>query len=232
MAVKIQIIEDEKKLNLMISDYLQALEYEVISSFDGISGIKNYREEDPDLIVLDFMLPGIDGLDVLRKVREIDDTPVIMLTARAEETDKLAGLDTGADDYMTKPFSMKELAARIRALLRRTGGNRRKSSRDEGLTVTHGSLFLDESKRLVRKEGAEVKLTSVQFDMLKLFLTNPGRVFTRMELLETFQDVSFEGYERTIDVHIKNIRKAVEDDPSRPVYILTVWGVGYKCAEL
>jgi len=232
MAVKIQIIEDEKKLNTMISDYLRALEYDVFSSYDGVSGIKHYREETPDLLVLDVMLPGLDGFDILRKIRETDDTPVIMLTARAEEPDKLTGLDTGADDYMTKPFSMKELAARIRALLRRTEGRKTNLQTAGNLTVTHGSLFLDDLKRLVLKDGKEVKLTSVQFDMLKLFLTHPGRVFTRMELLESFQDVSFEGYERTIDVHIKNIRKAVEDDPSHPVYIVTVWGVGYKCAEL
>jgi two-component system OmpR family response regulator len=231
MAIKVHIIEDEKKLNTMICDYLKARDYDVVSSYDGVGAMKTYREEKPDIVILDFMLPGLDGIDILRKIRETDDTPVIMLTARAEESDKLMGLDTGADDYMTKPFSMKELAARIRALLRRSVKGLEGAGSRAGEVIVHGGLTMDESKRLVEKEGRELKLTSVQFDILKLFLQNPGRVFTRLELLEAFQDVGYEGYERTIDVHIKNIRKEVEDDPSHPVHIVTVWGVGYKWAE-
>ena len=231
MRVKVHIIEDEKKLNTMISDYLTALEYTVISSYDGVGAIGRYREEKPDIVILDIMLPGLDGIDFLRKIRETDDTPVIMLTARAEESDKLMGLDTGADDYMTKPFSMKELEARIRALLRRSGRGGAQGRGNGPALIVRGGLTMDQSKRLVEKGGRELKLTTAQFDILKHFLNNPGRVFTRLELLEAFQEGGYEGYERTIDVHIKNIRKAIEDDPSHPVSIVTVWGVGYKWAE-
>jgi DNA-binding response OmpR family regulator len=190
MTVKVHIVEDEKKLNTMIADYLNALEYTVISSYDGVGAIRMYREENPDIVILDFMLPGLDGIDFLRKIRETDDTPVIMLTARAEESDKLIGLDTGADDYMTKPFSMKELEARIRALLRRTGKGRDRAGKKDTQIIAYGGLKMDESKRLVEKDGRQLKLTSAQFDILNLFLKNPGRVFSRLELLEAFQEVA------------------------------------------
>ena len=227
-AEKILVVEDEKKINAMISDYLTALDYEVSSAFDGISALRIYRDFSPDLIVLDLMLPGIDGLDITRKIREEAGTPIIMLTARAEESDKLIGLELGADDYLTKPFSMKELAARIRAVLRRTRGSAVTSG---NAPVSHIGILLDPEKRLVIRDGRQIPLTSVQFDILSLMIRYPGRVFTRMDILNAIQEIGFEGYERTIDVHIKNIRKALEPEPSSPVYILTVWGVGYKIAE-
>lgn len=227
--MKILVVEDEKKLNSMISDYLEAVGYQPVSAFDGISALKIIRDDPPGFIILDIMIPGVDGMDVLRRIRETADIPVIMLTARSEEGDKLMGLELGADDYMTKPFSLKELSARIRAVERRykPGG----SVFGKSKTVTYGDLRLDPGKRQLLRDGKEVKLTSVQFDLMAAFMKNPGRVYTRMDLLNVFQEDAYEGYERTIDVHIKNIRKALEPDPSHPRYIQTVWRVGYKLAE-
>ena len=230
MTNTILVVEDERKLNTMIADYLKALEYEVVSAYNGIDAVKLFREHGPDLVVLDLMLPGIDGIDVTRKIRETASTPIIMLTARAEEMDKLMGLDSGADDYMTKPFSMKELAARIRAVLRRTTNQGRAPGQEEPV-LSLGPISMDVLKRSVKKRGEELKLTSVQFDILKYFLERPGRVITRGDILEEIQEYGFEGYERTVDVHIKNIRKNIEDNPGEPEFILTVWGVGYKLAE-
>ena len=230
MNNKILIIEDEKKLNILISDYLRSTGFTTFSAYDGLTGIKLLEIEKPDLIVLDIMLPVIDGIDITRRIRESCDIPIIIVTAKTTESDKLIGLEIGADDYMTKPFSMKELAARIRAVLRRISGELKKSKRDEKV-IKYSDVVLDTVKRTVLKKSSLVNLTSVQFDILKGMMLQPGRVFTRMELLNIFQQASFEGYERTIDVHIKNIRKVLEENPSKPKYIQTVWGVGYKLAE-
>ena len=230
MNNKILIIEDEKKLNILISDYLRSTGFTTFSAYDGLTGIKLLEVEKPDLIVLDIMLPVIDGIDITRRIRESCDIPIIIVTAKTTESDKLIGLEIGADDYMTKPFSMKELAARIRAVLRRISGELKKSKRDEKV-IKYSDVVLDTVKRTVLKKSSLVNLTSVQFDILKGMMLQPGRVFTRMELLNIFQQASFEGYERTIDVHIKNIRKVLEENPSKPKYIQTVWGVGYKLAE-
>lgn len=227
--MKILVVEDEKKLNSMISDYLEAVGFQPVSAYDGISALKIIRDDPPGFVILDVMIPGVDGMDVLRRIRETADIPVIMLTARAEEGDKLMGLELGADDYMTKPFSLKELSARIRAVERRYKPGGAGFGKDE--TVLYGDLKLDPEKRQLLRNGEEVKLTSVQFDLMMAFLKNPGRVYTRMDLLNVFQEDAYEGYERTIDVHIKNIRKALEPDPSHPRYIHTVWRVGYKLAE-
>ena len=217
----------KKKLNEMICDYLGAVGYTTASAYDGLSALGMIREKEPGFIILDIMLPGIEGTDLLRRIREISQVPVIMLTARADEGDKLLGLELGADDYITKPFSLKELVARIRAVMRRTSGD------SPGLRkiITHGELLLDPQKRILLRGETPIPLTSVQFDLLHTLLSHPGRVFTRMELLSSFQEDAFEGYERTIDVHIKNIRKVLEPEPSRPRYIQTVWRVGYKFAE-
>lgn len=230
MHKKILIIEDEKKLNTLISDYLKSIGFGTLSAFDGLTGIKLIEDEKPDLIVLDIMLPVVDGIDITRRIREYSDIPIIIVTARTAESDKLIGLETGADDYMTKPFSMKELAARIRAVLRRFNGELKKIQENEK-KIKYSDIVLDNVKRTVLRNGSYVDLTSVQFEILKKMMLQPGRVFTRMELLNTFQSESFEGYERTIDVHIKNIRKALENNPSKPEYIQTVWGVGYKLIE-
>ena len=228
--VKILVVEDERGLNQMIRDYLSALGFEVSGAYDGLSALDRAKEGTPDLIVLDLQLPGLDGLDVARRLRQGSSVPNIMLTARAEEADKLIGLEIGADDYLTKPFSLKELAARIRTILRRA----RTSSaflQDDETILSHLDLRLDPSKRSVTKDGVPIPLTAVQFNIMRLFMQNPGHVFTRLRILEAAEGINNEGYERTIDVHIKNIRKAIEADPSQPRYLLTVWGVGYKLEE-
>ena len=224
------MVDDEKKISGMIRDYLEAVGFTVEEAPNGVKALEGMESFKPDLVVLDVMMPGLDGLDLVRRIRDTSDTPVILLTARAAEHDKLIGLELGADDYMTKPFSMKELAARIRAVLRRSSGGYG-TQPEGGGALNLGALRLDREKRTLTREGKEVDLTGAQFDILSHMMEYPGKVFTRMQLLESVQDHAFEGYERTIDVHIKNIRKALEPDPAHPVYILTVWGVGYKLAE-
>ncbi len=227
---KILVVDDEAKILKMVSDYLEAVGFEVTGAPDGITALKKYRETDFDLIVLDFMMPGIDGIDVIRRIREESTVPIVMLTARAEENDKLMGLEIGADDYIVKPFSMKELAARIRAVLRRAGKGGELNSQSAEI-IRYSNLEMNTVKRSLTRDGEAIDLTMVQFELLKALLLSPGRVFTRGDLLGVLQEASYESYERTIDVHIKNIRKAIEPVPSEPQYILTVWGVGYKLAE-
>ncbi len=228
---RILVVDDEQKISEMISDYLQAVDFEVATAGDGRAALSEIESFQPDLVVLDVMMPGLDGLDVIRKIRSEAQIPVIMLTARASEQDKLIGLELGADDYITKPFSMKELAARIRAVLRRSQPKQAQTEQSEAHVLVHGPIRLDPDKRRVTRDGISISLTGVQFDILARMMRQPGRVFTRMQLLESVQEYAFEGYERTVDVHIKNIRKALEPTPAKPVYILTVWGVGYKLAE-
>lgn len=227
---KILVVDDEAKILKMVSDYLEAVGFEVTGTTDGVTALKIFRESEFDLIVLDFMMPGIDGIDVIRRVRENSAVPIVMLTARAEENDKLMGLEIGADDYIVKPFSMKELAARIRAVLRRTGKDGEFNTKSEE-NIKFSDLEMNTVKRSLTRDGVAIDLTMVQFELLKAFLRSPGRVFTRTDLLGVLQEASYESYERTIDVHIKNIRKAIEPVPSEPRYIITVWGVGYKLSE-
>ena len=228
--VKILVVDDEVKILKMVSDYLEAVGFEVTGASDGITGLKTFRESNFDLIVLDFMMPGIDGIDVIRRIREESAIPIVMLTARAEENDKLMGLEIGADDYIVKPFSMKELAARIRAVLRRAGKGGELNINSAEI-IKYSNLEMNTVKRSLTRDGVAIDLTMVQFELLKALLLSPGRVFTRSDLLGVLQEASYESYERTIDVHIKNIRKVVEPVPSEPQYIMTVWGVGYKLAE-
>jgi DNA-binding response OmpR family regulator len=201
------------------------------SAFDGSEALRRVEARIPDFIVLDLQLPGLDGLDVARRIREFSSVPIIMLTARAEETDKLIGLEIGADDYLTKPFSMKELAARVRTVLRRSRSSEQTPIRLEVKIITHLDVRLDTGRRTVTRGGTLIPLTVVQFNILRVLLDHPGQVFTRLQILEAAEGISQKGYERTIDVHIKNIRKALEPDPVRPTYLLTVWGVGYRMAE-
>lgn len=226
---KILVVDDEIKILNMVSDYLKAVGFEVSGASDGIAALKKFEEEEFDLVVLDYMLPGIDGIDIIRKIRQTSSLPIIMLTARAEEADKLMGLEIGADDYIVKPFSLKELAARIRAVMRRTGSGDFGNSKTED-RITYKDIEMDVPGRTVTRKGEPIQLTMVQFELLKALLKNPGRVFTRSDLLGVLQEASYESYERTIDVHIKNIRKVLEPIPAEPEYILTVWGVGYKLA--
>jgi len=226
---KILVVDDEVKILKMVSDYLTAVGFDVSGVSDGIEALNAFEKKQFDLIVLDYMLPGIDGIEIIRKIRKNSSIPIIMLTARVEESDKLMGLEIGADDYMVKPFSLKELAARIRAVLRRVGHGRLNPGEDLE-QIIYKDIEMDVTGRIVKRGGNPIQFTMVQFELLKVFLSSPGRVFTRSDLLSVLQEESFEIYERTIDVHIKNIRKILEPTPSDPRYIITVWGVGYKLA--
>jgi DNA-binding response OmpR family regulator len=230
--MKILVVDDEEKMTGMISDYLSALDYEVLTAENGRKAFAAVRSEHPDCMILDVMMPELDGIDVLRRLRQFSQIPVIMLTAKSQETDKLMGLELGADDYMVKPFSLKELEARIRAVLRRTQKEAGETQDGGGKTIIYRDITTDPAMMSLKRKGEEVKLTSAQFLICTALFSNPGRVFSRMDLLRSFQESAFEGYERTIDVHIKNIRKVMETDPSNPEYIVTVWGAGYKAPDI
>ncbi|MDF1566825.1 MAG: response regulator transcription factor [Spirochaetaceae bacterium] len=225
----ILVVEDEVQLNLMIRDYLETLGWSALGAESGTEALEMFRTSEPDFILLDVMMPGLDGLDVIRRIREVSQVPIILLTAMVEESDKLIGLELGADDYITKPFSLKEVAARIRTVMRRVKIH--ETGEPESPVIVNGDLTLDAEKRIVRRDGRVLNFTSVQFDILHGFMREPGRVFTRPEILEFFQDMAWDGYERTIDVHIKNIRKEMEPDRDHPRYLQTVRGVGYRLAE-
>jgi len=232
MPRKILVVDDERKMVKLVRTYLEAAGFQVVVAYDGQEALTVFRHEAPDLVVLDLMLPKIEGLDVARTIRRTSEVPIIMLTARAEETDRLIGLELGADDYVVKPFSPRELVARVRAVLRRTTSPPVGESRPtRPRTITVGDLTLDLGRREARVGGRPVPLTAVQFDLLTVLAQHPGQVFTRMQLLDAVQGEAFEGYERTVDAHIKNLRRALGDDPRDPRYIVTVRGVGYKLAE-
>ena len=219
----ILIIEDEPKIAKLARDYLEQSSYRAFIAADGNSGLAMARREHPDLIVLDLMLPGMDGLDVCRALRRESDVPIIMLTARSEETDRLIGLELGADDYITKPFSPRELVARVRALLRRVKG----TVYQPGI-IRAGDLTIDiDSHRLTRGEES-IHLTRFEFSLLQVLAQHPGQMYSRAQLLEKLHGVAFDGYDRSVDAHIKNLRRKIEVDPTDPKYILTVYGIGYK----
>jgi two-component system alkaline phosphatase synthesis response regulator PhoP len=198
----------------------------VLTAGDGVTALSIARQSRPDLIVLDLNLPGMDGLDVCRALRRESDVPVIMLTARVSEADRLIGLELGADDYIVKPFSPRELVARVRAVLRRTRGG----VHTPGL-IRAGELEIDLPGHRVTRAGQAIELTRSEFDLLAVLAQHPGQTFTRMQLLDRLYGVAYEGYDRSIDTHIKNLRRKVEPDPGAPSYILTVYGVGYKFTE-
>jgi DNA-binding response OmpR family regulator len=223
---KILIVDDEKKIVEIIKAYLDREGYQVSIAFDGKSALDVFKKQNPDLIILDLMLPEISGLDVCRLIRKESQVPIIMLTAKDEVTDKIIGLETGADDYITKPFDAKELISRVRAVLRRSG--------DQTIPVSNikiGNIEIDSDRRQVSRGIQKFELTPIEFDLLKVMAENPGRVFSRMQLLDKVQGDAYEGYERTIDSHIKNLRKKIEVDPEHPEYVLTVHGIGYKVDE-
>lgn len=226
MTAKIMVVDDEQKMVKLVRTYLEGAGFRVVVAYDGQEALAVFRHEQPDLVVLDLLLPEIDGLDVARTIRRASNVPIIMLTARAEETDRLIGLELGADDYVVKPFSPRELVARVRAVLRRVGAGPAQPQ-----LITAGALALDLGRREARLAGQPIPLTTAQFDLLTVLAQHPGQVFSRMQLLDAVQGEAFEGYERTVDAHIKNLRRALGDDPRDPRYILTVRGVGYKFAE-
>lgn len=225
MMKSILVVDDEPKITQLVRDYLERAGYAVQVAHDGKTAFSHARTDKPDLIVLDLGLPQMDGLDFTREFRKVSEAPIIILTARSEESDKLIGLELGADDYLTKPFSPKELVARVRVVLRRADHT---SSLGVDL-VRAADLVLDVPKMQVKAEKRELgQLTPTEFELLTAMARQPGRVFTRSQLLEAVHGVAFESYERAIDAHIKNIRRKIEPKPGEPRYILTVFGVGYK----
>lgn len=223
MGQTILVVEDENKIARLVRLYLEQAGYRVVLAANGPDGLAAFRHERPSLVVLDLALPGIDGLDVCRTIRRDSNVPIIMLTARGEEADKLIGLELGADDYITKPFSPREVAARVRAVLRRV------TNTDALPEVLEASdLRIDLPRREVRVGGRNVELTSTEFELLVGLVRHAGQVLSRAQLLDLTQGEAYAGYERTIDQHIKNLRRKIEPDPSEPRYLLTVHGVGYK----
>jgi DNA-binding response OmpR family regulator len=223
MTRKILIVDDDKKLVELLKLYLERDGYRIDAAYDGAEALERSRRGRPSLVVLDLMLPVIDGLDVCRILRAESDVPIIMLTARSTEEDMLHGLDLGADDYVTKPFSPRQLVARVRAVLRRV-----KSDGEGPSEIGVGDLLVDLKGREARIAGTPARLTPSEFRLLATLAEEPGRAFSRLELMEKVFGYDYEGLERTLDVHIMNLRKKIEPDPARPIYVLTVYGHGYK----
>ncbi|QIN84438.1 response regulator [Rubrobacter tropicus] len=225
MSVRVLVVDDEKNLVNLLRGYLEREGFEVHEALDGPEALEVARRVGPDLVVLDWMLPGLDGTRVLGELRRFSDAYVIMLTARAEEVDKIVGLSAGADDYLTKPFSPGELVARIRAMLRRP---RDRGAEAAEAPLSFGDLTIDPGRREVRSGGAEVSLTALEFDLLAALVSRPGMVFTRGQLLRRVWGETYFGDEHVVDVHVANLRKKIEDDPANPCHIRTVRGVGYR----
>ena len=222
--MKILVVDDEALLVKGIRFNLQNEGYEVISGSDGLEAVQLVQSEKPDLVVLDVMMPNMDGLTACSKIREFSDIPIILLTAKADDMDKLIGFDHGADDYLTKPFNILELKARIRALLRRSASTERKSA---GNTLTIGSIHLDLDARNAYRSGVLADLTAKEFDVVEFLMRNPNRVYSREALLDTIWAYEYRSDIRTVDVHIRRLREKLEENPAQPQYILTKWGVGY-----
>jgi DNA-binding response OmpR family regulator len=225
-VARILVVDDEPKIVQLVRDYLERAGFAVSTARDGNEALMRAHSERPDLIVLDLGLPGLDGLEVTRRLRRDSGVPIIMLTARHEETDKVVGLELGADDYVTKPFSPRELEARVRAVLRRHTG-----PADTEL-LRAGDLMLDIPRLRVEVSGRPVELTATEFQLLTALARQPGRVFTRAQLLDAIHGVAFDSYERAIDAHVKNIRRKIEPDPRTPRFLLTVYGVGYRLTDV
>ncbi len=222
--MKVLVVDDEDWVLDTVRRYLEQAGFEVVPARDGAAALEAFRNTAPDLVILDWMLPKLDGLSVAKEIRASSTAPIIMLTARVTEQDRLAGFHAGVDDYVVKPFSARELEARVRAVLRRSSG------KEPSIQET-GDLRLDREQRLVWVRGEEVELSAMGFDLLAFLMSHPGRVFTRLELLEAVRGETYSGFERSIDSHVKRLRQKVERDPAKPVYILTVFGVGYRFAR-
>jgi len=227
---RILVVDDDHEIVRLVKAYLEKAGFHVLTAFNGESALHTLRRESPDLLILDLMLPDRDGWDLTRLIRSdaaLSDLPIIMLTARVEDSDKIIGLEIGADDYVSKPFNPREVVARVRALLRRTHLN--------GRTLPHilqvGSLILDLGRRELLVDGVLTELTPSEFELLRVLMENPGYVFTRDDLLEKALGLSYEGMGRTLDSHIKNLRRKIESNPKNPTYIRTIYGVGYKISD-
>ena len=220
------VIDDERQIATIARDYLTRAGFSVLIAADGAAGLDLARQKHPDLVVLDLGLPGLDGLDVARTLRRESDVPIIMLTARVDEPDRLRGFEIGADDYIPKPFSPRELVARVSSVLRRAGPGPAGTAR-----FGVADLSIDAAKVRVERKGVSIELTATEFQLLAALARRPGRVFTRAQLLDAVRGTEVESFERAIDAHVKNIRRKLERDPHRPRYVLTVYGIGYKFAD-
>ncbi|KPV56381.1 PhoP family transcriptional regulator [Paenibacillus sp. A3] len=225
MGIKVLVVEDEEKIVSLVETFLQREGYDVLTAKDGAAAVRLYTDNKPDIVILDWMLPQMNGLDTCRRLREIGEPGIIMVTAKNEETDKIIGLEMGADDYLTKPFSLRELAARIRSLLRRM--NRGESGGPDNV-LRRGDLTIHEESLQAFKGSQELRLTPTEFKLLHLLASKPGRVYSRMQLLQHAFEEEFVMDERTVDSHISKLRKKIEDDPNHAVYIQTVYGFGYR----
>jgi two-component system alkaline phosphatase synthesis response regulator PhoP len=223
---RILVVEDEMQIGRTLRDYLEVAGFDVTVVGEGSAALASARGRRPDLVVLDLGLPGMDGLDVARELRRTSTTPIVMLTARGEESDRIVGLELGADDYLVKPFSPKELVARVRAVLRRTTG-----STGGAEVLRAGDVEVDLPKMRARVGGRPVDLTPTEFQLLVALVREPGRVFTRGQLLDALHGVTIDSYERAVDAHVKNLRRKIEPEVGRPRYVLTVHGVGYRFAD-
>jgi two-component system alkaline phosphatase synthesis response regulator PhoP len=226
MNETVLVVDDEPKIVKQARDYLEKGGFRVVTAADGKMALALARHERPDLVVLDLNLPEMDGLDVCRALRRESDVPIIMLTARVQETDRLIGLELGADDYITKPFSPRELVARVRAVLRRVRGG----VHQPGL-IRVGDLEIDLQGHRVTRAGEPIRLTRTEFNLLATLAQHPGQTFTRAQLLDRLHGVAYEGFDRSVDAHIKNLRRKLETDPAEPRYVLTVYGIGYRFTD-
>jgi two-component system alkaline phosphatase synthesis response regulator PhoP len=226
MEALILVVDDEPQLVRVMRSYLEQSGFRVAVAYRGDEALQVFHTQHPDLVVLDLNLPGMDGLDVAREIRRRGETPILMLTARVEESDRLVGLELGADDYVTKPFSPREVVARVRAILRRA-----QTPVAQREVIRTADLEIDTVRHTAVQNGKMLDLTPTEFSLLSVLASQPGRAFTRMQLLESAQGSSFEGYERTIDAHIKNLRAKIEPDPKNPSHIVTVFGIGYRFEE-
>lgn len=226
MPHTVLVVDDEPQLVKVLRGYLEQSGFRVVTAADGPGALAQFRRERPDLVLLDLNLPGLDGIDVTRRLRALSNVPLIMVTARVEETDRLIGLELGADDYVTKPFSPREVVARVRAVLRRA-----EAAPAAPQVIRAADLVIDRTRHSVTRGAEAIELTPTEFNLLAVLAREPGRAFSRLQLLEAAQGDAFEGYERTVDAHIKNLRAKIERNPRQPAYIETVFGVGYRFTD-
>jgi DNA-binding response OmpR family regulator len=226
MNKRILVVDDEEWVRELVGRYLEEAGFDVVTAADGRKALTQFDSHRPDLVILDWMLPGLDGLEVATHIRKRSSVPIIMLTARTEEGDRIKGLEFGADDYVVKPFSTRELEARVRAVLRRSQGDSTRAT-----TLESGEIRVETDQHEVRVGGRSAELSPMEFDLLVFLMKHPGRVFTRLELLEALRGTTYESFERSIDSHIRRLRQKIEPDPKDPRYVLTVFGVGYKFAK-
>jgi len=229
MGMKLILVDDEPEILTLVRDYLSREGFKVLTALNGTEGMELIGREKPDLVILDWMLPGMSGLEMCRRLRETSTIPIIMLTAKSEEIDRVLGLEFGADDYIVKPFSLRELAARIKTVLRRSSGVVQENV--AASVLIRGELSIDVTSHKVLKRGQEIFLTPTEFNILHLLATRPGTVYSRLQLLRQAMGEEYLYYERSIDTHVSNLRKKLEDNPSEPNYVETVFGVGYRFGE-